>query len=255
MLHLKKSLGQHFLKDEKIQRKIADAIGDLKAYARVIEIGPGQGALTKHLTKGKPDNLYLIELDDHWAEYQKTTNPWMADRVVHEDFLRTDLSKILLYPTHIVGNFPYNISSQIVFTIIDHRDKITAMTGMFQKEVGLRIAAKPGKKDYGVLSILTQAYYDAEYLFDVPPESFDPPPKVMSGVVRLTRRTEALQCDEVLFKRLVKQAFTQRRKTMRNSLKGMIHEKNISAEAIFDKRPEQLTVKDFEALTNHIASS
>jgi 16S rRNA (adenine1518-N6/adenine1519-N6)-dimethyltransferase len=255
MLHLKKSLGQHFLKDENIQRKIADAIGDLKAYARVIEIGPGMGALTKHLTKDKPDNLYLVELDDRWAEYQKTTNPWMADRVVHKDFLQTDLTEILAYPTHIVGNFPYNISSQIVFTIIDHRDKITAMTGMFQKEVGMRIAAKPGKKDYGVLSILTQAYYDAEYLFDVLPTSFDPPPKVMSGVVRLTKRTEALQCDEVLFKRLVKQAFTQRRKTMRNSLKGMIHEKNISAEAIFDKRPEQLTVKDFEALTNHIASS
>ena len=129
------------------------------------------------------------------------------------------------------------------------------MTGMFQKEVALRIAAKPGSKDYGVLSILTQAYYDAQYLFDVLPTSFDPPPKVMSGVVRITRRTEQLQCDEVLFKKIVKQAFTQRRKTMRNSLKSMIHEKNISAETIFDKRPEQLTLKEFEALTNHIANS
>ena len=255
MLHLKKSLGQHFLKDENIQRKIVDAIGDLKAYARVIEIGPGMGALTKHLTKGKPDNLYLIELDDRWAEHQKTTNPWMADRVIHEDFLRTDLTKILAYPTHIVGNFPYNISSQIVFAIIDHRDVITSMTGMFQKEVGLRLAGKPSTKDYGVLSILTQAYYDAEYLFDVPPASFDPPPKVISGVVRLTRRTESLKCDEVLFKRIVKQAFTQRRKTMRNSLKTMIHEKNISDNVIFDKRPEQLSVKDFEDLTNYIANS
>ena len=255
MLHLKKSLGQHFLKDENIQLKIADAIGDMKAYARVIEIGPGMGALTKHLTKGKPDNLWLIELDDRWAEHQKTTNAWMGERVVHEDFLHADLKNILAYSTHIVGNFPYNISSQIVFTIIDHRDTITAMTGMFQKEVGLRIAAKPSTKDYGVLSILTQAYYDAEYLFDVPPTSFDPPPKVMSGVVRLKRRTESLQCDEVLFKKIVKQAFTQRRKTMRNSLKGMIHEKNISADTIFDKRPEQLTVKEFESLTNFIAHS
>jgi 16S rRNA (adenine1518-N6/adenine1519-N6)-dimethyltransferase len=255
MLRLKKSLGQHFLKDEKIQLKIADAIGDLKPYARVIEIGPGAGALTKHLTKGKPGNLYLIELDDHWAAHQKETNKWMAERIIHEDFLHADLSNILAYPTHVVGNFPYNISSQIVFTIIDHRDMVTAMTGMFQKEVGLRIAGKPGNKDYGVLSILTQAYYDAEYLFDVPPESFDPPPKVMSGVVRLKRRTEPMHCDEVLFKKIVKQAFTQRRKTMRNSLKTMIHEKNISADPIFDKRPEQLTLSQLEDLTNFIANS
>ena len=255
MLHLKKSLGQHFLKDEVVQRKIADAIGDLKPYARVIEIGPGAGALTKHLTKGRPENLYLIELDDRWAAHQRETNAWMGDKIVHEDFLHADLTKILAYPTHIVGNFPYNISSQIVFTIIDHRDMIMAMTGMFQKEVGLRIAAKPGKKDYGVLSILTQAYYDAEYLFDVLPTSFEPPPKVMSGVVRLTRRTESLQCDEVFFKKIVKQAFTQRRKTMRNSLKTIIHDKNISDNVVFDKRPEQLTLAEFETLTNFIANS
>ena len=255
MLHLKKSLGQHFLKDENVQRRIADAIGDMKAYARVIEIGPGMGALTRHLTKGKPDNLWLIELDDRWAEHQKTTNAWMGERVVHEDFLNADLNHILAYPTHIVGNFPYNISSQIVFTIIDHRDTITAMTGMFQKEVGLRIAARPSTKDYGVLSILTQAYYDAEYLFDVPPESFDPPPKVMSGVVRLTRRTESLQCDEVFFKRIVKQAFTQRRKTMRNSLKSIVHAQDILVNPIFDNRPEQLSILEFEALTNLIADS
>ena len=255
MLHLKKSLGQHFLKDESITQRIAAAIGDLKAYARVIEIGPGMGALTKYLTKTKPDNLYLVELDDRWAEHQKTTNPWMADRVVHEDFLHADLSKILVKPTHIVGNFPYNISSQIVFTIIDNRDTVMAMTGMFQKEVGLRIAAKPGKKDYGVLSILTQAYYYTEYLFYVPPTSFDPPPKVMSGVVRITRRKDALQCDEVLFKKIVKQAFTQRRKTMRNSLKSIVHGQDILASPIFDKRPEQLSLLEFEALTNLLAES
>jgi 16S rRNA (adenine1518-N6/adenine1519-N6)-dimethyltransferase len=252
MIHLKKSLGQHFLKDQDILRRIAEAIGDLKVYARVIEIGPGQGALTRHLTKGRPANLWLIELDDRWAAYQKEHNPWMEDRVVHKDFLQADLTQLLEYPTHIVGNFPYNISSQIIFTIIDHRDKITAMTGMFQKEVGVRIAATPGSKDYGVPSILTQAYYNVEYLFDVPPESFDPPPKVMSGVIRLTRKSESLQCDEVLFKRIVKQAFTQRRKTMRNSLKDILSQKNISDNVIFDKRPEQLSLKDFEALTNLI---
>ena len=255
MLYLKKSLGQHFLKDETVQRKIAEAIGDMSAYARVIEIGPGMGALTKHLTKGKPKNLWLVELDDRWAAYQKETNAWMADRIIHKDFLKVDLSDILEFPTHIVGNFPYNISSQIIFTVIDHRDKVMGLTGMFQKEVGLRIAAKPGTKDYGVPSILTQAYYNVEYLFDVQPESFDPPPKVMSGVIRLTRKTESMHCDEKLFKRIVKQAFTQRRKTMRNSLKDILSQKNISDNRIFDKRPEQLTLQEFEDLTNLIANS
>lgn len=255
MLHLKKSLGQHFLKDETIQRKIADAIGDMSPYARVIEIGPGMGALTRHLVKGKPKNLWLIELDDRWAAYQKETNAWMADRIIHKDFLKVDLEDILEYPTHIVGNFPYNISSQIIFTVIDHKDKVRAVTGMFQKEVGMRIAAKPGTKDYGVPSILTQAYYDVKYLFDVPPESFDPPPKVMSGVIQLTRKTEAMHCDEKLFKRIVKQAFTQRRKTMRNSLKDILSQKNISDNKVFDKRPEQLTLHEFEELTNLIAGS
>jgi 16S rRNA (adenine1518-N6/adenine1519-N6)-dimethyltransferase len=255
VIHLKKSLGQHFLKDEAIQRRIADSIGDLKRYARVIEIGPGMGALTKYLVKGKPANFWLVELDDRWAAHQKAANPFMADRVIHGDFLQIDLSGLLEYPTHIVGNFPYNISSQIIFTIIDHRDKITALTGMFQKEVGMRIAAGPGTKDYGVPSILTQAYYNVEYLFDVPPESFDPPPKVMSGVIRLTAKTETLQCDEALFKRIVKMGFAQRRKTMRNSLKEILQNKNISADPVFDKRPEQLTLKEFETLTNFIANS
>lgn len=254
-MYLKKSLGQHFLKDKSVQLQIADAIGDLKAFARVIEIGPGMGALTQHLVKGKPDNLYLIELDDRWAEHQKTTNAFMADRVIHKDFLKTDLSQILVYPTHIVGNFPYNISTEIIFTIIDHKDMITQMTGMFQKEVALRLAAKPRTKDYGVTSVLTQAYYEATYLFDVQPEAFDPPPKVMSGVLKLVRRKDSLQCDEVFFKKVVKQAFTQRRKTMRNSLKQMIHEKNLSDDTVFNKRPEEIDVKGFVDLTNMIAAA
>jgi 16S rRNA (adenine1518-N6/adenine1519-N6)-dimethyltransferase len=251
-MYLKKSLGQHFLKDKAVQQQIAAAIGDLKAFARVIEIGPGMGALTQHLVKDKPDNLYLIELDDRWAEYQKTTNAFMADHVIHKDFLKTDLTEILEYPTHIVGNFPYNISTEIVFTIIDHKDMITQMTGMFQKEVALRLAAKPRTKDYGVTSVLTQAYYEATYLFDVKPEAFDPPPKVMSGVLKLVRRKDKLECDEKLFKKVVKQAFTQRRKTMRNSLKQMIHEKNISDDTVFNKRPEELDVKGFVELTKMI---
>jgi 16S rRNA (adenine1518-N6/adenine1519-N6)-dimethyltransferase len=255
MPYLKKSLGQHFLKDKSVQVQIAQAIGSLKPFNRVIEIGPGMGALTQHLVNNEPPNLYLIELDDRWAEYQKTTYPFLADRVIHQDFLKTDLSKILVYPTHIVGNFPYNISTEIVFAIIDHRDMITQMTGMFQKEVALRIAAKPRTKDYGVTSVLTQAYYEATYLFDVKPEAFDPPPKVMSGVLRLVRKTEPLHCDEVLFKRIVKQAFTQRRKTMRNSLKQMIHEMDISEDSVFNKRPEELDVEGFVTLTNLLTAS
>ena len=255
MPFLKKSLGQHFLKDEGVQRQIADAIGDIGAFSRVIEVGPGMGALTRHLVKGKPDNLYLIELDDRWAEYQKTTYPFLSERVIHQDFLKTDLTKILSYPTHIVGNFPYNISTEILFTILDHRDMITQMTGMFQKEVAKRIAGKIRTKDYGVMSVLVQAYYEPTYLFDVQPEAFEPPPKVMSGVIRLTRKIEQLQCDEVAFKRIVKQAFTQRRKTMRNSLKGMIAGKNIADHLVFNQRPEELDVKGFETLTNLLANN
>jgi 16S rRNA (adenine1518-N6/adenine1519-N6)-dimethyltransferase len=254
MPKLKKSLGQHFLRDQSVLKQITAAIGDLKPWARVIEIGPGMGALTKHLVATKPENLFLIELDDHWAAYQRDQNPDMSARIIHQDFLQTDLSSIIAFPTHVVGNFPYNISSQIVFTIIDHRDTIMQMTGMFQKEVAQRLAAKPRTKDYSVLSVLTQAYYDPTYLFDVLPEAFDPPPKVMSGVIRLVRRTEPLHCNEVLFKKIVKQAFTQRRKTMRNSLKEMIVGMDIADDLVFNKRPEELEIKGFEALTNLLES-
>ena len=226
-LHLKKSLGQHFLKDEEVLQKIVDAIGDMSRFKTVVEIGPGMGALTKYLIQSKPDNFYVVELDDRWAAHLLQTFPILRGKLIHQDFLQTDLS-FLQQPTHIVGNFPYNISSQIVFRIIDHRNVVEAMTGMFQKEVALRIAAKPGSKDYGVMSVLAQAFYDCEYLFDVPPESFNPPPKVMSGVIRLTRRdTKMLSCDENQFKRVVKTAFNQRRKTMRNSLKEFVNDKAI----------------------------
>src|ERR1019366_6770620 len=155
--------------------------------------------------------------------------------------------------THLVGNFPYNISSQIVFKMIDHKNVVEQMTGMFQKEVALRIAAKPGSKDYGVMSVLAQAYYDCKYLFDVTPDSFDPPPKVMSGVIQLTRRAvKTLDCDEEFFKRVVKTAFNQRRKTMRNSLKELISDKEVLTNEVFNLRPEQLSVKEFEQLTNLI---
>jgi 16S rRNA (adenine1518-N6/adenine1519-N6)-dimethyltransferase len=251
-LYLKKSLGQHFLKDEEVLQKIADAIGDLKRYKTVVEIGPGMGALTKYLIKNKPDNFYVVELDDRWAAHLLQTFPILRGKLIHQDFLQTDLG-FLQYPAHIAGNFPYNISSQIVFRIIDYRNVVETMTGMFQKEVALRIAAKPGSKDYGVMSVLAQAFYDCEYLFDVPPESFTPPPKVMSGVIRLTRRADkVLNCNEDQFKKVVKTAFNQRRKTMRNSLKEFVGDKIILENEVFNLRPEQLSVSAFEQLTQLI---
>lgn len=251
-LHLKKSLGQHFLHDESILQRIADAIGDMSPYKTVVEIGPGMGAMTKYLLQQKHPDFYVVELDDRWAEHLKNAYPALRGKIIHQDFLQVDLG-FLQYPTHIVGNFPYNISSQIVFRIIDEREKVKTMTGMFQKEVALRIAAKHGSKDYGVTSVLTQAYYDCQYMFDVPPESFNPPPKVMSGIIQLERKKEqGLPCDEVLFKRVVKAAFNQRRKTLRNSLKDHIYGKNISDNEVFNLRPEQITVAQFMELTNLI---
>ena len=233
-------------------QKIADAIGDLGRFKTVVEIGPGMGALTTYLIKDKPDNFYVIELDDRWAAHLLQTHPILRGKLIHQDFLQTDLS-FLQNPSHIVGNFPYNISSQIVFKIIDHRDVVEQMTGMFQKEVALRIAAKPGSKDYGVMSVLTQAFYDCKYLFDVPPESFNPPPKVMSGVINLTRRAiKTLDCDEAKFKLVVKTAFNQRRKTMRNSLKELVGDKTVLEKEVFNLRPEQLSVQAFEQLTQLI---
>jgi 16S rRNA (adenine1518-N6/adenine1519-N6)-dimethyltransferase len=210
--------------------------------------------LTKHLLATKPDNFYVVELDDRWAAYLPQTYPQLQGKVIHQDFLQVNLD-FIEKPCHIVGNFPYNISSQIVFRIIDEREKITEMTGMFQKEVALRIAAKHGNKDYGILSVLTQAYYDCTYLFDVGPQSFQPPPKVMSGVIKITRRKDSLDCDEVLFKKVVKAAFNQRRKTMRNSLKELVNDKDLMQNEVFNLRPEQISVHQFADLTNLIAAA
>ena len=247
---LKKSLGQHFLKDENVLRKITEAIGDLKRFKTVVEVGPGMGALTKHLLAQKPDNFYVVELDDRWAAYLAQTYPQLEGRIFNVDFLKADLS-FMQQPTHIVGNFPYNISSQIVFRMLDYKEVVEEMTGMFQKEMAWRIAAKHGSKDYGVISVLTQAYYDCQYLFDVSPGCFDPPPKVMSGIIKLNRKPadKALQCDAVMFKKVVKAAFNQRRKTMRNSLSQLVSDKALLSDEVFNLRPEQLSVADFEKLT------
>ncbi len=248
----KKHLGQHFLTDESIAEKIADSLS-LKGYKHVLEIGPGMGVLTKYLLK-KDITTHVIEIDTESVEYLKANYLNLADRVIEQDFLKYDITKIFgEQPFAIIGNYPYNISSQIVFKTLEMRDQIPEFSGMFQKEVAQRICSKEGSKVYGILSVLTQAFYNAEYLFTVPPSVFNPPPKVDSGVLLLTRKENyTLPCDETLFFKVVKQGFQQRRKTLRNSLKTFNLSDNLKANAIFGKRPEQLSVSDFIMLTQLI---
>ena len=259
----KKHLGQHFLKDESVAEKIAQTLS-LEGYSNVIEIGPGMGVLTKHLLQRDLD-LVAMDLDEESIVYLNHSFPLEhADilksnnrlNIIEADFLKFDLTQ--LYGNEqfaITGNFPYNISSQIVFKMLEMRHQVPEFSGMFQKEVAKRICEGPGSKTYGILSVFVQAYYDAEYLFTVPPDVFDPPPKVDSGVLRLTRKKELnLPCDERLFFKVVKTAFNQRRKTIRNSLKVFNLSDNLKEDTIFDQRPEQLSVADFVMLTQKIAN-
>ena len=258
----KKHLGQHFLKDQEVARKIAETLL-LNGYDNVIEIGPGTGVLTQYLLE-QDINLLALDLDRESIEYLKTdfeiNHLKLLQRnktfeVRYADFLKEDLS--LLFngaPFGITGNFPYNISTQIVFKLLEYKDRVPEFTGMFQKEVARRICEKEGSKAYGILSVLVQAFYEAEYLFTVHPEVFNPPPKVQSGVLRLTRKDNlTIDCSETLLKTVVKAAFNQRRKTLRNSLKTLQLSENLIKDAIFDKRPEQISVADFIALTKKIA--
>lgn len=248
----KKHLGQHFLTDESVAEKIADTLS-LKGYKHVLEIGPGMGVLTKYLLK-KDITTHVIEIDTESVEYLKANYLNLNNRIIEKDFLKYDLTKIFdNEPFAIIGNFPYNISSQILFKTLDMRDQIPEFSGMFQKEVAQRICSKEGSKVYGILSVLTQAFYDATYLFTVPPSVFNPPPKVDSGVLLLKRKeNHTLSCDETLFFKVVKTAFQQRRKTLRNSLKTFDLTDNLKANSIFDKRPEQLSVAEFIQLTKYI---
>lgn len=248
----KKYLGQHFLNDESVAQKIADTL-TLKDYKNVLEIGPGMGVLTKYLLK-KDITTYVIEIDRESVEYLQANYLNLAPRIIEKDFLKYDLNSVFNQePFAIIGNFPYNISTQIVFKTLEMRDQIPEFSGMFQKEVALRICSKEGSKVYGILSVLAQAYYDAEYLFTVPPNVFNPPPKVESGVLRLTRKKDyTLPCDDTLFFKVVKTAFQQRRKTLRNSLKTLNLSDSLKANVIFDKRPEQLAVQEFIELTQLI---
>ncbi len=260
----KKHLGQHFLKDENIAKKISDTL-TLNGYRNVIEIGPGMGVLTKYIVQ-KDLDVVAMDLDSESIEYLNTNfrlehteaiRNATSFEVLEADFLKFDLST--LFPKQqfaITGNFPYNISTQIVFKTLENRDRIPEFTGMFQKEVAQRICEKAGSKTYGILSVLTQAFYDAEYLFTVSPDVFNPPPKVDSGVLRLIRKKEySLPCDATLFFRVVKTAFGQRRKTLRNSLKTFQLPEEIKTSEILSKRPEQLSVDQFVALTLSIQKS
>jgi 16S rRNA (adenine1518-N6/adenine1519-N6)-dimethyltransferase len=245
----KKYLGQHFLNDETIAEKIADSLS-FEGYDHVLEIGPGMGVLTKYLLK-RNVTTHVIEIDAESVAFLKSNFLNLADRIIEKDFLKYDLS--LTFNNNqfaIIGNFPYNISTQIVFKTLEMRAQIPEFSGMFQKEVAQRICSKEGSKVYGILSVLTQAFYDAEYLFTVPPHVFNPPPKVESGVLRLKRKENfTLECDESLLFKVVKMGFQQRRKTLRNSLKTFNLSDNLKANVIFGKRPEQLSVSQFIDLT------
>lgn len=246
MFKIKKSLGQHFLKDEAIIQKIIDAIKE-DPLINLLEVGPGGGALTKHLIKLPDIHFKAIELDDEKTEYLKKTYPVLIDNIIAGSFL--DIDEPFDTPFTVVGNFPYNISTQILFKVLDWKDKVPVVIGMFQKEVAQRAASKEGSKVYGVLSVLIQAFYEVEYLFDVSNQSFNPPPKVQSGVIRLKRKTTDLTVkSDRAFKVLVKTAFNQRRKTLRNAVKSLFTAEILKDE-IFNKRAEALSVEDFAALT------
>lgn len=249
----KKHLGQHFLKDEAIAAKIADSLS-FEGYRNVLEIGPGMGVLTKYLLK-KDIIVWVVEIDSESIAYLKTHYLHLSERVINADFLKMDLATYFKgEPLAIIGNFPYNISSQIVFRTIEYRDYIPEFSGMFQKEVAQRITAGPGSKIYGILSVLTQAFFEVEYLFTVPPNVFNPPPRVDSGVIRLIRKKDyTLPVDVPFFFRVVKTAFNQRRKTLRNSLKSFQISDKLKEDVIFAQRPEQLSVEQFIELTKSLA--
>jgi 16S rRNA (adenine1518-N6/adenine1519-N6)-dimethyltransferase len=256
MVRPKKHLGQHFLHDENIARKIVGCLsGDV---INVVEVGPGLGVLSKYLLEDPRLNPYFFEIDNEAVLYLQQQYPAIRGKLIENDFLQADLSEIPV-PFAVIGNFPYNISTQILFRVLEYRNSVTEVIGMFQKEVAERIASPPGSKKYGILSVLLKAWFDIEYLFTVNESVFYPPPKVKSAVIRIQKNeVKKLDCDEELFFRTVKTAFNQRRKTLRNALKGMIPVGKVSLPVIrslLDKRAEQLSVADFTELTRTIEES
>ena len=255
----KKALGQHFLKDQDIAMRIVESL-QIESYseenpAAVLEIGPGTGVLTQYLLQDKRVKLEVAEIDDESIEYLKVKYPQLAPSLFKQDFLQMDLAANYQKPFYVIGNFPYNISSQIFFKILDYKEMVPQVVGMIQKEVAERLASPAGKKSYGILSVLLQAWYDIEYLFTVEPHVFNPPPKVQSAVIRIKRNSrEELGCDPALFKTIIKSCFNQRRKTIRNSIKPVLNGATPPDHIYMTKRPEQLNVEQFIELTNIIAS-
>ncbi len=245
----KKRFGQHFLKDENIARQIVNSLEIDDATDFVVEIGPGQGVLSKYLIERFSERFHAIEIDRDLFQLLLKRYPSLSGRLHLEDFLQADLKKLFPGKIALIGNFPYNISTQIIFRIMDYHEQVQMMVGMFQKEVAMRIVANEGSKDYGIISVLLPVRYKREYLFELPPDAFSPPPKVHSAVIRL-RRNELVSpgFDEVLFKQIVKAAFNQRRKMLRNSLSEFFEPETLN-EKIFEKRPEQLSKEDFILLT------
>ena len=248
----KKGLGQHFLTDQNIARRIVEQLSP--NVETVVEVGAGMGVLTQYLAQEHPDRLYVIEIDKESITYLQQHYPSLGNHLVEGDFLKADLNAYGKQNMAVIGNFPYNISSQIFFHVLKHKELVVEVVGMLQKEMAERMAAKEGSKTYGILSVLMQAWYDIDYLFTVHENVFNPPPKVKSAVVKMRRNTVTdLGCDEKLFVHVVKQAFNQRRKTLRNSLRPILSPEIIENE-VFNQRPEQLSVQEFIALTNLIAS-
>jgi 16S rRNA (adenine1518-N6/adenine1519-N6)-dimethyltransferase len=249
MYTLKKSLGQHFLRDENIARKIVSSVHDAlpaEPPRRLLEVGPGAGAITKYLLEIKDIDFKAVELDEEKVQYLQKTWPALQGKILHASIL--DMERPFDGPFTVVGNFPYNISSQILFKMLEWKEDLLSMTGMFQKEVAQRVAAKEGSKVYGVISVLIQAFFDVEYLFEVHEQCFNPPPKVKSAVIRLTPRTAPAFRDERRYSLLVKTAFNQRRKTLRNAVRALF-EDNALQDPVFGQRAEQLSVNDFAQLT------
>lgn len=250
----KKHLGQHFLNDEVIAADIATALKPEGKYRYTLEIGPGMGVLTRFLKERKDIDLYLVEIDEESVNYLRQHFPELKDRIISRDFLQIDLKTITPEPLGLIGNFPYNISSQILFKAFENRDQVLEVTGMFQKEVAVRVTSGPGTRDYGILSVLMQAFYSGEYLFTVPEHVFTPPPKVKSGVIRFVRNeVKALPCDEAIFIKVVKAAFNQRRKTLRNALSGLLPTGTESP--LLSQRAERLGVEEFITLTRLVEKS
>ncbi len=243
----KKALGQHFLTDQRIAKAIVDALGE--GARDVLEVGPGMGVLTQYLLERPDIDLKMVEVDGESVQYLMRHFPGLEGKLLEADYLKLNIRKIFPGPYRVIGNFPYNISSQIFFKILEDKDLVPEVVCMIQKEVADRIAEPPGTKTYGILSVLLQAWYDIEYVLSVGPGAFNPPPKVKSAVIRLKRnsRTE-LGCDEKLFKQVVKTAFNQRRKTLRNALKPLLKEGADTSDPIFDLRAEKLGVEDFVRL-------